>query len=1019
MPPAVSRNTASTGSAVGRPCFCLKLRLTTYTHRLKSVSNGQITQAMGYDSTGNVTTTTLSGSGGKTIQTTAAYGGSGNRLTSVTDAAGATVSYSYGNSDSVMRSLPTSVTDPNGTVTTSAYDTSGRVTQTGIANTANLLYTYTNGNLSAIQRTNSSGASQTYNFTYDSFGNMLSVKVGSRNLAANIYANGNGQLTKQTYGNGATVNYTYDILGRIKTATYSDGRKLTYAYNGEGQLHSLTKTGGGEVVTYVYTYDSIGRLINSQQLNGENTVLRTSQSYNSSNQLTKQSWQVGGDSYSEDLTYNSSDGSLNTFSIARNGTALTTFTMGYDGLRRLTSMSSGVFTRNYTYRDISDSKTTTQVKSVDYYRTSYGSTYKSNGYAYIYDNAGNILTSTDKLNNVTSYTYDDQNQLLTESGTVTSFNGPPVSYNNTYTYDTTGNILTSSDGETTHTYTYGDAEWKDLLTAYDGESITYDAIGNPTSYYNGNRWTMGWENGRQLTTLSKQPPVVISTQPENDYGTVGGTASFTVAASGDRVAYQWQCSTDDGETWSNVNGSTSTTLNIPTQASVNGNLYRCIAKDYMGHVATSQAGRLTVTSSVVTYSEFDPEFTLINEPDDYYGRPGDTATFIVEAEGANLSYQWLCRAPGSRNFEYLTGETSPTLRVEMTAESEGAEYRCFITDAHGDMGSTRIATVKLDTRDWQMEYNTSGLRTRRISDDNAYSYIYAGDKLMRMTVGDDILDFSYDANGAPLTMTYNGTVYYYITNLQGDVMAVESATGSSVAQYAYDAWGNIIAIMGTLAELNPLRYRGYVYDQETGFYYLQSRYYDPVTARFVNTDMYVSTGPRIVGNNMFAYCNNAPVSSFDHTGKATVTISYGFSITAFISLSYSVAVSIDLNGNIEIQQSYSAPTKREATSIGLLSVGYGPAIHVTNMQNVRDLTGVSTYLGVSSPLPVGLDLVSDAPVASSKGKLVGLQVSGGPTSKGAGLDVHVSQTYTKTVARYTWKDVFKWVKSWASSLFPF
>ena len=126
---------------------------------------------------------------------------------------------------------------------------------------------------------------------------------------------------------------------------------------------------------------------------------------------------------------------------------------------------------------------------------------------------------------------------------------------------------------------------------------------------------MGWENGRQLTTLSKQPPVVISTQPENDYGTVGGTASFTVAASGDRVAYQWQCSTDDGETWSNVNGSTSTTLNIPTQASVNGNLYRCIAKDYMGHVATSQAGRLTVTSSVVTYSEFDPEFTLINEPE--------------------------------------------------------------------------------------------------------------------------------------------------------------------------------------------------------------------------------------------------------------------------------------------------------------------------------------------------------------------------------------------------------------------
>ena len=126
-------------------------------------------------------------------------------------------------------------------------------------------------------------------------------------------------------------------------------------------------------------------------------------------------------------------------------------------------------------------------------------------------------------------------------------------------------------------------------------------------------------------------------------------------------------------------------------------------------------------------------------------------------------------------------------RRKAPSSALGAEYRCFITDANGDMGSTRVATVKLDTRDWQMEYNTSGIRTKRTSDDKTYSYIYAGDKLMRMTVGDDILDFSYDANGAPLTMTCNGTVYYYITNLQGDVMAVESATGSSVAQYAYDA----------------------------------------------------------------------------------------------------------------------------------------------------------------------------------------------------------------------------------------
>ena len=300
--------------------------------------------------------------------------------------------------------------------------------------------------------------------------------------------------------------------------------------------------------------------------------------------------------------------------------------------------------------------------------------------------------------------------------------------------------------------------------------------------------------------------MIITTQPENYFGSVGGTATFTVAAEGDRITYQWQRSINDGETWDNISGGTSTTLSVPIQASLNGYLYRCIAKDFMGHIATSQAGKLTVSSGLSTISEFEPEFTVINEPDDYYGRPGDTATFIVEAEGENLSYNWLCRAPGASNFEYLTSSdaTTNTLRVEMTAASNGAEYRCFITDANGDMGSTRIATVKLDILNWEMEYNTSGIRTKRVSEEKTYSYIYAGDKLMRMTVGDDVLDFSYDVNGTPLTMTYNGTVYYYITNLQGDVISLERADGGGGAQYAYDAWGNIIAMSGTLAELNPV-----------------------------------------------------------------------------------------------------------------------------------------------------------------------------------------------------------------------
>ena len=78
-------------------------------------------------------------------------------------------------------------------------------------------------------------------------------------------------------------------------------------------------------------------------------------------------------------------------------------------------------------------------------------------------------------------------------------------------------------------------------------------------------------------------------------------------------------------------------------------------------------------------------------------------------------------AAGSAKPVTLSDATTNTLRVEMTAESNGAEYRCFITDANGDMGSTRVATIKLDILDWEMEYNTSGIRTKRVSEEKTCS----------------------------------------------------------------------------------------------------------------------------------------------------------------------------------------------------------------------------------------------------------------------------------------------------------
>ena len=187
-----------------------------------------------------------------------------------------------------------------------------------------------------------------------------------------------------------------------------------------------------------------------------------------------------------------------------------------------------------------------------------------------------------------------------------------------------------------------------------------------------------------------------------------------------------------------------------------------------------------------------------------------------------------------------------------------------------------------------------------------------------MTVGSDTLTFTYDASGRPLSITLNGTTYYYVTNLQGDVTAILNTSGTAVVTYTYDAWGNPLTTSGdlatTLGTLNPLRYRGYVYDTETELYYLQSRYYDPEVGRFLNADVYASTGQGILGNNMFAYCNNNPVMGYDPNGM----INWG---GVLVGLVVGVAAAAAIAATIAIAAAASPLIAVAGTAVGLVASG--------------------------------------------------------------------------------------------------
>ena len=146
----------------------------------------------------------------------------------------------------------------------------------------------------------------------------------------------------------------------------------------------------------------------------------------------------------------------------------------------------------------------------------------------------------------------------------------------------------------------------------------------------------------------------------------------------------------------------------------------------------------------------------------------------------------------------------------------------------------------IDT-DAQFVYNENGLRGKKTVNGVVTDYTLHGKNIVHMKRGDDELHFFYDAQNRPAVVVYNGTAYAYVKSLQGDIVAILDENGNTVVSYGYDAWGAPLWCTGELAEtlgkVQPFRYRGYVFDEETGLYYLRSRYYNAERCRFVNADI--------------------------------------------------------------------------------------------------------------------------------------------------------------------------------------
>ena len=224
-------------------------------------------------------------------------------------------------------------------------------------------------------------------------------------------------------------------------------------------------------------------------------------------------------------------------------------------------------------------------------------------------------------------------------------------------------------------------------------------------------------------------------------------------------------------------------------------------------------------------------------------------------------------------------------------------------------GRRLVGAVK-GTKTMSFAYNDEGIRTSKTVNGVTTTYYVNGGQIVAETTNTRTIVYIYDATGSPIGMMYRTTsyaegafdIFWYEKNLQGDIIAIYNNVGTKLATYTYtDAWGNFTVSYSnggasTGAQYNPFRYRGYYYDTDLGMYYLQSRYYDAKICRFISADGYVSTGQGILGNNMFAYCNNNPVNRVDLTGS----ISFKKMVVFFAVIAGLIIVSTGVNHCINL-----------------------------------------------------------------------------------------------------------------------
>lgn len=432
------------------------------------------------------------------MQTSSEYDSTGNYVTSETNEQGSTTQYVYDVNGNV-----TSITDADDNVTSYAYDSSGNLTSVKNGDSENL---YTYSGLGSVSKITHNGFD--YSFNYDVFYNLVSTKIGNVTVASHTY-DSNGNLTKTAYANGDYLEYAYDNYGNISVITGETGKIAEMIYNKQGLVTKAVEYSSGETSYYYYTFD--GSLESEYHTSSDGSL--THYIVTDSNGNTVEKTSVNGQT--KTITTGSDDDGKSF--VSNDGVTNETSTDDFGRVSTVTTKqnkSDTVFTKQYSYYHGSESNATTNMVGGISYKLSSD---KVLDYGYNYTDTGNVENVYENGKKVAVYTYDELNQLVWYADTRTGRYIRIV-------YDNYGNIQKMESYSLgtnwapvklleTRTYSYGDTNWKDKLTEFDGDSITYDKNGNPLTYRDD--MTFEWENGRIIKNINTSDKAIQMSYDSN------------------------------------------------------------------------------------------------------------------------------------------------------------------------------------------------------------------------------------------------------------------------------------------------------------------------------------------------------------------------------------------------------------------------------------------------------------------------------------------------------------------------